>query len=173
MASTAESASSSLVVLITSPQTRMHGPSRFLLISSWTRFRDLPLLHVSCPAGHVKLPQNPAVRHISTAHRSTCLWSHSPASSQPAVVQEAPSVSAHGAPAARKPLAGHVVVLPSQYSATSHSPAADRQTKVEGWTPSRGQGALVPVQYSARSQAPAAGRQTTVAGWKASAGAWV
>src|SRR5437870_6874763 len=105
MASTAESASFSRVVLITSPQICMHTPSRFLLISSCARFRDLPLLQVSCPPGHVKLPQKPAVRQISTAHRSTCLWSHLPAPSQPAVVQEAPSASAHAAPAAVKPLA--------------------------------------------------------------------
>src|SRR2546422_976795 len=170
MASTAESASSSLVVLITSPQTRMHGPSRFLLISSWTRFRDLPLLHVSCPAGHVKLPQNPAVRHISAAHRSTCLWSHSPASSQPAVVQEAPSVSAHGAPAARKPLAGHVVVLPSQYSARSHSPCAGRHTTDAGSNASGGQLELDPLQFSATSQSLAAGRHTVVLGLNSSAG---
>jgi len=57
--------------------------------------------------------------------------------------------------------AGQSFEMPSQRSATSHSPVAARQTAV--LFVSDGHPALAPVQLSATSHTPAAGRQTTPA----------
>src|SRR5437667_3152 len=72
-------------------------------------------------------------------------------------------MSVHGAPAALKPSAGHVVELPLQCSAGSHSPAAARQTVLDGSKASAGQAVLDPVQVSSTSQGPADARQTAAA----------
>jgi hypothetical protein len=59
---------------------------------------------------------------------------------------------------------------PSQASATSQTPAPERQTVPDEATASPGQLALEPVQLSATSHAPDAERQTVVDATKASAG---
>src|SRR3989442_1129362 len=104
--------------------------------------------------------------------------------------------SVHAVPFALKALVGHVVLVPVQVSATSHSSAAARHTapalpagcvhvlvlpshrsRVQGLasavqavpaalTASAGHVALEPVQLSARSHSFAAARQTVVLGWK-------
>jgi hypothetical protein len=56
--------------------------------------------------------------------------------------------------------AGQLAEVPVQVSATSHSPAAARQTVVDGARASDGQVSVVPSQVSATSQLPAAARQT-------------
>jgi hypothetical protein len=56
--------------------------------------------------------------------------------------------------------AGQLAEEPVQVSAASHSPAAARQTVVEGASASDGQVRAVPLHVSATSQAPAAARQT-------------
>ena len=55
-------------------------------------------------------------------------------------------------------------------SATSHTPAAGRQTVVLGLKVLAGQLVLVPLQVSATSQAPTAERQTVPAAFKPLAG---
>src|SRR5207245_8174691 len=57
---------------------------------------------------------------------------------------------------------GHVVLDPLQVSATSHRPAAARQTVPPATRPSAGQLLLTPLQLSATSQIPAEARQTAV-----------
>jgi len=76
----------------------------------------------------------------------------------------------HDVPAGLNEFAGQLVDVPLHVSATSQSPAADRQTKVDGRTASVGHAALVPEQLSATSQAPADARQTVVDDLNASAG---
>src|SRR5919197_4328768 len=66
--------------------------------------------------------------------------------------------------------AGQVALLPVQFSATSHSPAAARHRVLAGWKASAGHASLVPSQVSATSQTPAEGRQTVPAGSLALAG---
>lgn len=66
----------------------------------------------------------------------------------------------HTVPAATYPFAGHAFALPLQLSATSQTPAADRQTVPAATTPSPGQDGLEPVQLSATSQTSDAARQT-------------
>ena len=61
-----------------------------------------------------------------------------------------------------------MLLLPSQLSATSQSPCAERQTAV--LFASAGHAALVPVQFSAASQLPAEDRQTVVEDLNPSAG---
>ena len=79
-------------------------------------------------------------------------------------------MSLHALPSGWKASAGHVLELPEQLSATSHTPVADRQTVPAGARASGGQVPPEPGQLSAGSQAPADGRQVVVAGSKASAG---
>jgi hypothetical protein len=55
---------------------------------------------------------------------------------------------------------GHAADEPVQLSAASHSPAAARQTVVDGWNPSVGHVKVVPLHVSATSQEPADARQT-------------
>jgi hypothetical protein len=71
--------------------------------------------------------------------------------------------SVHDVPLATFPSAGQAVEVPVQFSATSHSPAAGRQTVVAGWKTSAGHVSLAPVQVSAASQTSTAGRQTSPA----------
>src|SRR3989442_424924 len=71
-------------------------------------------------------------------------------------------------PAATSASGGQSLPMPSQSSATSHPPAAGRQTAV--LFASAGQPALAPSQPSARSQPPAAARHGVPAATKASAG---
>jgi hypothetical protein len=59
---------------------------------------------------------------------------------------------------------------PLQVSATSHAPAAARQTKPEGRTALAGQSTLAPVHVSAMSHVSTAGRQTVPDGSFASVG---
>src|SRR5262249_3456244 len=77
---------------------------------------------------------------------------------QLSVVQASPST--HGAPFGWKISGGQALFTPSQSSATSHCPAAGRQTTLFAATASGGQAALLPSQTSCTSHAPAAGRQT-------------
>src|SRR5215471_17933140 len=89
------------------------------------------------------------------------LWQVStPSQNNPSSVQGVPFVTVA--------FAGQVLLLPSQLSARSHSPAAARQTAV--LLASAGQLMLDPVQCSARSQSPAAARQTVVGGASTSGG---
>src|SRR5262249_56576363 len=73
----------------------------------------------------------------------------------------------HG-PAAARQIAvlfesfGHCAPLPVHVSATSQTPAAERQMVLEGRKVSGGQPLLVPSQLSATSHGPAAERQTAV-----------
>src|SRR6266436_5853248 len=129
-------------------------------MSIWVRFLDFPVLQVSWPPGHVCVPQNPALRQISTVQLEAYRWSHCPAPSHPGVVHESPSVSAHGAPAGWTLSGGHVFELPLQLSATSQPPVAGRHTAV--LLASDGQPLLTPSQVSTRSHAPADARQTLV-----------
>jgi len=83
----------------------------------------------------------------------------------------------HGLPSDVQPVplgslasAGHVEAVPVQLSATSHSPPAERQTKVEACNASLGHAALVPVQVSAMSHAPAEARHVVVDETKESLG---
>src|SRR5207244_3911424 len=66
-------------------------------------------------------------------------------------------------PLALKASVGQAVLVPVQFSGTSHSPAEGRQTVVEGWKTSAGQLLRVPLQLSATSHGPAAARQTVPA----------
>ena len=54
--------------------------------------------------------------------------------------------------------AGHVAFVPVQFSATSQVPADARQTVVEEAKPFAGHAPLVPLHVSATSQTPAEGR---------------
>src|SRR2546427_11321564 len=71
-------------------------------------------------------------------------------------------------PAATSASGGQSLPMPSQFSATSHPPAAGRQTA--GLFASDGQPALPAPQLSARSPAPAAERQTVPAATNPSGG---
>jgi hypothetical protein len=75
------------------------------------------------------------------------------------LVQGFPS-SVHAVPLDFLVSAGHAAEVPVQFSATSHSPAEERQGIEAGAKPSDGQVALVPVQVSATSHIPAEARQT-------------
>src|ERR1051326_5061811 len=157
-ASVAESASLNCVVRMTSPQTSMHPPAK--LMSVCVMLFDFPLLHVSCPPGHVCVPQKPAVRQSSTVQSAAYDCSHCPAPSHPGVVQESPSVSAHAAPTGWKPSDGQVFEVPSQRSAASQALAAGRHTAV--LLASAGQVFDAPSQLSAGSHGPADARHTLV-----------
>ena len=69
----------------------------------------------------------------------------------------------HAVPAVFFVSAGQLGPLPGQFSARSHSPAADRHSTLEDAKPSAGQVVLVPVQVSATSHAPATARQVAPA----------
>jgi len=66
------------------------------------------------------------------------------------VVQTLPS-SVQAVPLAFFESPGHVALLPGQFSARSHSPAAARQVKVDGRKASFGHVLLQPVHVSATS----------------------
>src|SRR5207244_381239 len=89
--------------------------------------------------------------------------------SQVSVVQGLLS-SVQAVPLAFFASAGQLGPLPGQLSATSHSPAAARQTTLAAWKPSAGQLLPTPSQVSATSHVPAEARQTVPAGLLASAG---
>lgn len=69
----------------------------------------------------------------------------------------------HAIPLALFASVGHAVEVPSQASATSHSPPATRQTKPLALKVLPGQVAVVALQVSATSQAPPLARQIVVA----------
>lgn len=71
-------------------------------------------------------------------------------------MQESPSL--HVLPFAAKPSDGQDAELPVQFSATSHWPAAVRQTVDDGLNAFAGQVVDEPVQVAARSHTPAAPR---------------
>src|SRR5262249_13003761 len=58
---------------------------------------------------------------------------------------------------------GQAAPAPVQFSATSHVPAAGRQTVLEDWKSSAGQVVLLPSHCSATSQTPADARQVAPA----------
>src|SRR5207253_582865 len=60
------------------------------------------------------------------------------------------------------PLFPYTTLFRSQFSAMSHSPAAARQVKVDGWKASLGHVLLLPVQVSATSHPPAVAARQTV-----------
>src|SRR5207247_5471220 len=88
---------------------------------------------------------------------------------QVSAVHGLPSAT-HAAPLGCVVSVGHAALVPVQVSARSHSPAAARQTVLEGLKASVGQASLVPSQVSAWSQTPAAARHTVPAGCFPSAG---
>ena len=57
-------------------------------------------------------------------------------------------------------------LAPSQFSATSHTPAVARQISVVGSKASAGHAAVEPVQLSETSHGPATARHSTVDGWR-------
>src|SRR5436309_1837528 len=85
------------------------------------------------------------------------------------VVHTLPS-SVHVVPLALRTSGGQAVLVPSQISATSHSPAAARQTEPAVLMASAGQVALDPVQFSAASHRSTAARQTVADDLTASVG---
>src|SRR5581483_11185724 len=74
-----------------------------------------------------------------------------------------PPLVVHDAPAASKASAGQLAEAPAHVSATSHGPAAARQTVPMAANRSAGHAALAPLQLSALSQGPALGRHTVPA----------
>jgi hypothetical protein len=68
--------------------------------------------------------------------------------------------SVHEVPAGTLASAGHAALEPVQLSATSHSPAAPRQTVPAGLSASAGQVALDPVHVSCGSHTPADARHS-------------
>src|SRR5207249_4886102 len=102
-----------------------------------------------------------AARHGAPAFPAGC-WQALRLPSQVSVVHALPS-SVQAVPAALFASAGQSGPFPGQLSARSHSPAAPRQTTLEGWKPSAGQRSLTPSQVSAASQSPAAARHTVPA----------
>src|SRR5439155_473741 len=95
--------------------------------------------------------------------------SHTPSPSLSVASTSAGHVAGrHSTVAGWEASAGQSSLTPSQLSATSHGPAAGRQTPV--LLASGGHAALALVQVSAGSQTPAEARHSTVAGWKVSAG---
>ena len=93
---------------------------------------------------------------------------HAPFWQESFEVQRKPSSQA--GPFGLKASAGHVALVPVHVSATSHCPAAARQTVPAVTKESVGHAALFPGQYSAMSQIPAEGRQTVVLGLNWSGG---
>ena len=64
--------------------------------------------------------------------------------------------------------AGHALLVPVQFSATSHCPADARQTTVDDENESGGHVPLVPVHISATSHVPTDARHVVTLGSKAS-----
>src|SRR5213078_2801877 len=95
-----------------------------------------------------------AARHTVPAFPAGC-WQTALLPLQVSVVHTLPS-SVQTVPFALKVSLGQVVVVPSQVSATSHTPAAARQMAPAGWMASAGQAVLVSVQVSAMSHPPTA-----------------
>ena len=104
------------------------------------------------------------------------MQSISPRRQLSAGVQEAPAlqvslqllVSSHepleqGVPMSRNSSRGHAVLIPSQTSATSHSPAAARHSVPASTRRFSGHSALTPSQTSSRSQGPDASPHTAPA----------
>lgn len=122
--------------------------------------------------GHVELPpvQVSALSHSFAAARQIApafpaLWTHAAAPTVPlqrSVEQALPS-SVQAVPALFTTSAGHVVLLPVQFSARSHSLVAARQTVLDGSNPSAGQVVDDPVHVSTASQTPTAARQVVPA----------
>src|SRR5262245_57457215 len=83
-----------------------------------------------------------------------------PEAMQAAEVSPVPRLDRPIRDAEAKPSAGQPSVRPSQLSATSHTPAAARQTAV--LFASGGQPLFTPSQFSARSQTPAGARHSAV-----------
>src|SRR5439155_882928 len=96
--------------------------------------------------------ESAAARQIAPMFPAGC-WHVTWVPSHWSSVQGLPS-EVHAAPLVFFASAGHAPpAVPGQFSATSHSPAAVRHTKVLGWTTSAGQLVLVPVHTSSGSQA--------------------
>src|SRR5439155_1054748 len=106
--------------------------------------------------------QTPAAARQSVPAFPAACWHASFVPSHRSVVQTFPS-SAPAVPLVSFASAGQASPDPVQLSATSHSPAAARQTIVADLNPSAGHASLEPSQLSLMSQAPAAGRQTVPA----------
>src|SRR5207249_3568286 len=98
------------------------------------------------------------VRQTVPAFPAGC-WQASLVPSHASVVHGLLS-SVHAVPLGCFASAGQLGPLPVQLSASSHSPAAARQTVLEDAKPSAGHVVLVPVHVSATSHAPAVGGQT-------------
>src|SRR5207253_1965790 len=106
--------------------------------------------------------QSPAAgRHTAPAFSAGC-WQSLLLPSHSSRLQGFPS-PVQAVPLAAFESAGQSGPVPGQFSARSHSPAAARQTTLEGWKPSAGHAVLVPSQVSATSQSPAAARHTAPA----------
>src|SRR5947199_6835393 len=106
--------------------------------------------------------QSPAAgRHTAPAFPAGC-WQSLLLPSHSSRLQGFPS-PVQAVPLASFESAGQSGPVPGQFSARSHSPAAARQTTLEGWKPSAGHAVLVPSQVSATSQSPAAARHTVPA----------
>src|SRR5205823_6121845 len=106
--------------------------------------------------------QSPAAgRHTAPAFPAGC-WQSLLLPSHSSRLQGFPS-PVQAVPLASFESAGQSGPVPGQFSARSHSPAAARQTTLEGWKPSAGHAALVPSQVSATSPSPAAARHTVPA----------
>src|SRR5262245_2391994 len=93
---------------------------------------------------------------------------HAPAWQESLVVQLSPSL--HDVPFEASASAGQDAEPPVHVSATSHWPAAARQTVDGGANASVGHAAAAPVQLSATSQTPVDARQTVDDDANASAG---
>ena len=70
--------------------------------------------------------------------------------------------SVHAVPALLTASAGHVALLPGQFSARSHSFTAERHVNVDGWNASLGHVLLLPVHVSATSHPPPAAARHVV-----------
>src|SRR5205823_1774245 len=115
--------------------------------------------HVVLVPSHVSSASHtPAAgRHTAPALPAGC-WQASLVPSHASVVHGLLS-SVHAVPLGCFASAGQLGPLPVQLSASSHSPAAARQTVLEDAKPSAGHVVLVPVHVSATSHAPAVGRR--------------
>ncbi len=69
----------------------------------------------------------------------------------------------HAVPALLTVSAGQAALFPGQFSARSHSFAAERHVNVDGWNASLGHVLLLPVHVSAASHPPAVARQVVPA----------
>src|SRR5437773_2032420 len=115
-----------------------------------TSVGQLALVPVHTSSGSHASPE-PA-RHSAPAFPAGC-W-HATLAPSHWSSAEGLRAGVHGAPLVFVASAGHAPpAVPGQFSATSHSPAAVRHTKVLGWTTSAGQLVLVPVHTSSGSHA--------------------